>query len=241
VSEEARTFDARPTQGGASAEIARLERLVQGDPAAPGFAALAEAYRRAGRAEKAEEVARAGLERRPDAVDGRVALGLALLDRGQADEARAELERVLDEVPDHPRAEAALAGEGETGALPSAFADGQTPELFDAIGDPEIDDALDRATSEPASPLTPDSVAAAALEEAGWDAGAVDPEEAGDATEAESESEIPVATHTVADLLERQGDADRAQSLRSGLARAEHERIVATLERWLDNLRRGSS
>jgi len=240
VSEEPRTFESSATQDGAAAEIARLERLVEGDPAAPGFAALAEAYRRAGRAERAEEIARAGLERRPDAVDGRVALGLALLDRGQGDEARAELERVLDEVPDHPRAETALVEEAGAGGPRPAFAASERSELFDAIDDPEIDDALDRATSEPASPLTPDSVAAAALEEAGWETGTDDAEEAGDAAVG-SETEIPVATHTVAELLERQGDADRAQSVRSDLARAERERIAATLERWLDNLRRRTS
>lgn len=235
MSEEPRTFDSRATEGGASAEIARLERLVEDDPAAPGFAALAEAYRRAGRADRAEEIARAGLERRPDAVDGRVALGLALLDRGHGAEARAELERVLDEVPDHPRAEAALAGEDDTAAPPPLSPAPQTHEIFGAIDDPEIDDALDRATSEPASPLTPDSVAAAALEETEGTF------EAGDAAEAGSEREIPVATRTVADLLERQGDAGGARTMRSTLAREERERIVATLERWLDNLRRGPS
>jgi hypothetical protein len=52
---------------------------------------------------------------------------------------------------------------------------------------------------------------------------------------------IPVSTQTVAGLLEEQGHADAAASMRQDLdARvlADRERILSTLERWLDNIQR---
>lgn len=57
------------------------------------------------------------------------------------------------------------------------------------------------------------------------------------------------ATGTMAELLERQGDPEGARRIRASLAgrearparRAERERVVATLERWLSNVRRGAS
>jgi hypothetical protein len=61
------------------------------------------------------------------------------------------------------------------------------------------------------------------------------------------------ATGTMAQLLERQGDPEGARRIRASLAgrearppaqpawRAERERVVATLERWLSNVRRGAS
>ena len=60
------------------------------------------------------------------------------------------------------------------------------------------------------------------------------------------------ATGTMAELLERQGDPEGARRTRASLAgrearpparparRAERERVVATLERWLSNVRRGA-
>ncbi len=67
------------------------------DPGASGFCALAELYRRSGRLDDAESVARAGLVAKPDAWEGRVALALVLLDRGCEIEAREELERLMEE------------------------------------------------------------------------------------------------------------------------------------------------
>ena len=67
-----------------------------------------------------------------------------------------------------------------------------------------------------------------------------------------SAPDSPFATHTVAGLLERQGHPAEAQALRREislrsetearaarvpLGDAQRERVIATLERWLENLR----
>jgi len=221
----------------AEAEVGRLEALVADDPGVSAFPALAEARRRAGRAGAAEEVARAGLARRPDALAGRVALGLALLDQGRLDEARAELERVLCAVPDHPLAAAALEASG-AGRSPWGQPPPPAPETADLldIGEPEIDAAFDLASSVADELVTADSVAESALRAAELDG----PEErAGDAQDA-----LPVASRTLAGLLERQGHAADARTMRAALdepSPGERERILATLERWLENLRRNPS
>ena len=79
-------------------QLDRLESAVLADPGTDGFAALAELYRRSGRVADAEAVVRAGLSVKPDAWEGRVALALALLDRGLDVEARSQLERVVNEA-----------------------------------------------------------------------------------------------------------------------------------------------
>jgi len=208
----------------AEQDIERLEAVVTGDSAAAAFPALAEAHRRAGRPEQAESVARSGLERRPDALAGRVVLGLALLDLGRVDEARAELERVLTSVPDHPLALAGL----EASDVPAAAPNSDEP--FDAALDGgEIDAAFDAARPEEDQMISADSVAASAIRAAELG----EPE--GVADEA---ADLPIATHTVANLLERQGHAHDADAMRATLDGGDHDRVVATLERWLDNLRR---
>jgi tetratricopeptide (TPR) repeat protein len=214
-------------------EIARLEALLGADPGAPAFAALAEANRRAGRLEEAERVAREGLRRRPEHVAGRVALALSLLDQGRSDEARSVLERVLEDVPDHPLAVEAFAGRGAAGRDP-----------LDALADDEIEGAFADAETSVDEMVDAHDVAERALHAADLDApeGVLAPD-----------TESPFATRTVADLLERQGHRDEAAALRVEIARrsdgdgapargtlgaAEREHMIATLERWLENLRR---
>lgn len=205
-------------------DIERFEAVVGSDSGAAAFPALAEAHRRDGRPEEAERVARGGLERRPDALAGRVALGLALLDLGRVDEARAELERVLTSVPDHPLALAGL--EASDVPVPAVHSD----EPFDAALDGgEIDAAFADARPEEDQMISADSVAARAIRAAELG----DPE--GFTDEA---ANIPIATHTVANLLERQGHTHDADAMRATLHGGNHDRVVATLERWLDNLRR---
>jgi tetratricopeptide (TPR) repeat protein len=218
-----------------TSELERLQGLLGSDPAAAAFPALAETHRRAGEPGQAEEIARAGLERRPDALAGRVALGLALLDQGRLDEARAEMERVLASVPDHPVALEGLAASAGDVARPwESFAPGP-PEpdvLAGPIDGPEIDAAFEQATPERDEMVSADSVAAQAihsiehevLHEVGSDEGG-----------------IPVSTHTVAGLLDEQGHARDAAAMRQDLdarALADRERILGTLERWLGNIQR---
>jgi tetratricopeptide (TPR) repeat protein len=227
-----------------TSEIARLEALLGADPGGPAFAALAEANRRAGRVDEAERVAREGLRRQPDQLAGRVALALALLDRDRLDEARAELERVLDAVPDHPLALAALRESGGVG-----------PEALQALEEDEIEGAFAEAEAAVGEMVDANDLAAQALRAADL----AEPEgvRAADLEEPEgvlaAELEAPFATRTVAELLERQGHASEAAALRRELARRSDdpkpasraagrdprtEHLIATLERWLDNLRR---
>lgn len=81
--------------------IEELRRRVQLDPASIAFAALAEEYRRMGRHAEAIETCRAGLQRHPAYLSARVTLGRALIETGDYDAARDELETVLRSAPEN--------------------------------------------------------------------------------------------------------------------------------------------
>jgi tetratricopeptide (TPR) repeat protein len=221
----------------AEADLGRLEALVGDDPGATAFPALAEALRRSGRTKDAERVARAGLLRRPDTAAGRVALALALLDLGRETEARSELARVLDAAPDHPLAERFASPRARV----AGFAPPPPPapaEELERIDEGEIEDAFELARPEPEL-ASPDEAVAHALHAAELE-DAADEIELVDA-DGDADADLPVATRTVAALLERQGhtgDAERMRASLSAPAEAERERVLSTLERWLENLRR---
>ena len=82
-------------------EIRHYEARLAREPSSQAFAALAEAYRRAGRAEEAVAVCRQGLERFPGYSTTRLVLAKALLDQDDLGQARAEAERFLEGEPDH--------------------------------------------------------------------------------------------------------------------------------------------
>jgi tetratricopeptide (TPR) repeat protein len=225
-------------------EVARLEKIMAGDPGAPAFPALAEAQRRAGRPAEAERVARAGLQVQPGQVAGRVALGLALLDLGRVEEARAELARVLEAIPDHLMARAAL-GDALSESAPAApHVEDESP--LAQIGEGEVEAALAAARAEREAMLDAERVALAALRDVeGRESEPSDARE--DADDLVSGANSPFATRTVAELLERQGDLERAASLRRSLGEraargpdAKRRALVAELERWLERLRAGS-
>lgn len=71
------------------------------DPASIAFAALAEEYRRQGRHEEAIQTCRAGLQRHPSYLSARVTLGRALIEVGDYEAAREELETVLRSAPEN--------------------------------------------------------------------------------------------------------------------------------------------
>ena len=71
------------------------------DPASIAFAALAEEYRRLGRHEEAVEICRSGLQRHPAYLSARVTLGRALIEIGDYEAAREELETVLRSAPEN--------------------------------------------------------------------------------------------------------------------------------------------
>jgi tetratricopeptide (TPR) repeat protein len=81
--------------------IEELRRRVLADPASIAFAALAEEYRRVGNYAGAIETCRVGLQRHPSYLSARVTLGRALMETGQFEEARTELERVLKSAPEN--------------------------------------------------------------------------------------------------------------------------------------------
>jgi hypothetical protein len=84
-----------------SDEIRHYEARLARDPTSQAYAALAEAYRRAGRVEEAAALCREGLARHPGYATTRLVLAKALLDAGDVAEARTEIERFLATEPDH--------------------------------------------------------------------------------------------------------------------------------------------
>jgi tetratricopeptide (TPR) repeat protein len=89
--------------------IEALRRRVEKDPASIAFAQLAEEYRRIGDYQQAMAICREGLTRHPGYLSAQVTLGRALIELGQFDEARKELEAVLSVAPDNLAAIRALA------------------------------------------------------------------------------------------------------------------------------------
>ncbi len=81
--------------------IEELRRRVQADPASIAFAALAEEFRRLGRYDEAVDTCRTGLMRHPAYLSARVTLGRALIETGDLDGARVELETVLHSAPEN--------------------------------------------------------------------------------------------------------------------------------------------
>jgi predicted Zn-dependent protease len=82
-------------------EIRQFEARLAREPTSQAYAALAEAYRRAGRSEEAVALCRKGLARHPGYVTTRLVLAKALLETGDVRTARAEIDRFLGGEPDH--------------------------------------------------------------------------------------------------------------------------------------------
>jgi len=81
--------------------IEDLEKRLSADPNSKIFVQLAEEYRKAGLPEDAIATCREGLDKHPNYFSARVALGRALLETDALDEARAEFDMVLQQVPDN--------------------------------------------------------------------------------------------------------------------------------------------
>ncbi len=208
----------------ASDEQARVEDEVGSVSLLP---ALAEVHRRAGRSDEAEQVARRGLEFEPGRADARVVLALALLDQKRPDEIREVLE---------PLATALLVRHGmDEGDLPPP--PGRPGAVRDEVTDAELDEAFEAARPEREQMIDADSVAQQAIRAADREL----------AAELAGHPAGPFATHTVADLLESQGDPDSAEQIRHALDASQEvvERrrmaVIAELECWLENLRRPRS
>jgi tetratricopeptide (TPR) repeat protein len=138
-----------------NARIEELKRRVQVDPASIAFAALAEEYRRAGRHEEAIATCRAGLQRHPAYLSAHVTLGRALLETGQFDEARQELEHVLRAAPENLAAIRGLAEiHDRRGELPEALEQYRSA-LHVAKNDAELEATVDELSKRVAPPEPP--------------------------------------------------------------------------------------
>ena len=173
----------------------------------------AETLRRGGSASEARKVAEEGL-RCDETPALRIALGLALLDLGDEVAARGELERAFALL------------EGPSDAEPLA-----------AIADAELESAFLEAESNPDEMWNANHLAEAALKQV----------DEGVPEGVTMTPDSPFANATIAGLLEEQGHIDEAQALREAIATDGQSAgtdgsaaIIATLERWLDNLRRAS-
>ncbi len=82
-------------------EIRQFEARLAREPTSQAYAALADAYRRAARAEEAVALCREGLARHPGYATTRLVLAKALLETGDAATARAEIQQFLGGEPDH--------------------------------------------------------------------------------------------------------------------------------------------
>jgi len=154
--------------------IEALRRRLEKDPASIAFAQLAEEYRRGGDYQQAIAICREGLTRHPGYLSAQVTLGRALIERGQFDEARKELEAVLSVAPDNLAAIRALAeihqhlgeteiahlGEPETAAPPVLSGSDPGNEATQGVESPHHQGLTPPSESDPALPVLEDWLAA---------------------------------------------------------------------------------
>ncbi len=228
-------------------DIDSLQACVDRDPGAPEFPALAEALRRAGRATEARRVSEIGLEHAPGRMAGRVSLGLALLELGEAEEAKRALAAILDSLVDPhalvsggtgaqslsaaAAAETALdspsdltqmplpASPEDLVALPMQNGDRES-DFEHEVADAEIDQAFLGAKPESDQMLSANRMAERALLDHAPSA------ETGETSEEGFEVYEGSAfnTSTMATLLERQGDSAGASAIRDSLGGGSSER-----------------
>lgn len=142
-----------------SPRILELRRRVQADPASIAFAQLAEECRRAGAADEAVGICRAGLAHHPGYLSARVTLGRALLEVGRLDEAAIELTTVVQAAPTNLPAIRGLAEiHQQRGDMAQALAHYQRA-LQLAQFDPDLEDSVERLSQvvAPAPVLAPPS------------------------------------------------------------------------------------
>ncbi|GMT47325.1 MAG: hypothetical protein IEMM0007_0891 [bacterium] len=90
-------------------DIGKLKARLEKDPSSKLFVPLAEEYRKAGMYDEAIEVLLKELDKQPAYTTARVSLGKIYLEKGQAEKARGEFERVIEAVPDNLFAQKKLA------------------------------------------------------------------------------------------------------------------------------------
>lgn len=179
-----------------SPRLAELRRRLHADPRSLVFAALAEELRRAGALEDAIDTCVAGLVHHPGYTSARATLGRALLEAGQPDAAREELEAVVAQAPENLAAQRALVDAYRALDLPEQaldhcrFVSSLAPEDAElAALLAELDPASRVAGAEPAAfelvAVEADAAPAAPELERGEDAGIQDLEVVPDEPEAD--------------------------------------------------------
>ena len=192
-----------------------------------------EAMRREGRLAEARDLAMRAL-REDDSPALHLALALVLVDLADTDAVANELVEAFTALTGFKEP---LEAATPIAAVPAAVA--AAGEL-DQLHDVELENAFLEAESHPEEMWNANHAAEAALAqiEEGVPEGVSVPVGS------------PFATATMASLLEEQGHADEARALRAAIdgetehartaARTDRDRIVETLELWLENLRRAS-
>ena len=140
-----------------SPRILDLRRRVHADPASIAFAQLAEECRRAGAADEAVTISRAGLSHHPGYLSARVTLGRALIELGRLDEAEVELSMVVQAASTNLPAIRGLAElHQQRGDLVQALAYYRQA-LQLARFDPDLEDSVSRLSQAvaPAAATTP--------------------------------------------------------------------------------------
>lgn len=141
--------------GGDNPRLLELRRRVQADPASIAFAQVAEECRRTGEFEEAVGICRAGLTFHPDYLSARITLGRALTELGRYDEARTELQQVLDKAPDNLPANRAMAEVHQHRGEMSEALTFYKKALQLAHYDPELESAVERITNAVTPPPPP--------------------------------------------------------------------------------------
>lgn len=176
------------------------------DPASIAFAALAEEYRRAGRYDESIATCTAGLQRHPAYLSAHVTLGRALLETGQYEEAREELEHVLKLAPENL---AAIRGLAEI-----HHRRGELPESHDTYAAPEPTAAPDEAARADA-PAQADAADARVEAPAAppWEYGIVDPSPAPEPEIARAPERTPASGANLAGDMNLAADLSVAPAL----------------------------
>ena len=201
----------------AADDLASLHAAVVADPGCSAFPALAESHRRAGRFADARRVAEEGLGVRPDDRDGQLALGLALLDLGELSAAREVLAGGLS-LALSPMLNASAVG---VYAAPQAWQSGAGESPLGEPDDLEIDRAFESAESDPDEMMDANRVAERVLDEEMR-------ELAHEQATLHDPDEPPILDAAFADAPSASDPMDDVNRVR----------ILATLETWLQNIRR---
>jgi tetratricopeptide (TPR) repeat protein len=206
-----------------------LRRRVQLDPTSIAFAQLAEELRRAGQCEEAVQVCLQGLGKHPAYLSARVTLGRALLELGQLDEARRELDIVLTSAPENL---AALRGLAEIyhrqGAEAEALARYKAalalarndPDLEQIVAD--LERAVAPARTAPVNGLSLEEMSRELSDQAGPAPGSPGPADSSVAAPGGDPVPAPVPTATAA-----------VESAPGGPESGHDARTIGVLENWL--------